>query len=114
MVLSVCHYSLELEPGFLIRQLQNTEIYGVLFWKFCESFTKFVLNCVITVLNHENTEIHIKPKITEMQKFIKKELLTGGNMKKLPTKQVRKSHKHGYLWKLIKTKSITTPFSKLE
>ena len=29
--LSVCHYSLELEPGFLIRQLQNTEIYGVLF-----------------------------------------------------------------------------------
>ena len=51
------------------------------------------------------TEIHAKNIITKIKESIlKTKLLTGGNMKKVSTKEVRKSKKYGNECNLIKLK----------
>ena len=59
------------------------------------------------LINHVNTEIHIYHEITEIPKFVlKNELLTYGNMEKLPVliKEVKKLQKYRNLQKSINTK----------
>ena len=69
------------------------------------------------LLYHENTEFHIKDKITEIRKFIlTKELPTCGNTKKprVLTKEVRKLQKYENMPKSIKTKRIISQLDKIK